>query len=243
MPGIGTLVNIATIFLGSLIGVFFNKLIPQKVKDTVIQGVGLAVILIGLSGAIRSNVFVDINNNFKLDSQYTLTLILSLVIGGAVGEIIDIEAHLDSFAKKFEQKLSFSGSFAQGFVTATLVFCVGAMAIVGSLEDGISHNPDTLIAKATLDGISSMIFSSTLGIGVMFSIFPVGIYQGLITFLAVFIAPFLTDAVIAQMSLVGSMLIFCIGLNMLNISKLKVGNLLPAIFMPPIFDLVLRLIK
>jgi len=160
--------------------------------------------------------------------------------------LIGIEKKLDAFAKFCESKFVKPGqtsTFAQGFVTATLVFCVGSMAIVGAFEDGINNNSDILFAKAVLDGVTAMIFASTMGIGVLFSAVVVGVYQGAITLLAVFVAPHLNDAVVTQISLVGSALIMCIGFNMLKITKIKVGNLLPAIFIPVIYYIILSLIQ
>ncbi|MCL2079642.1 MAG: DUF554 domain-containing protein [Oscillospiraceae bacterium] len=239
MIGIGTIVNAATILIGGLAGLILKKYLPKRIAETVMQGVGLAVIIIGISGAL-SSVFKIVDGG--ISSDHILLMIISLVIGGLIGELIGIEKRLDSFAVFCESKLKKPGSestFTQGFVTATLVFCVGSMAIVGSLEDGINKNSDILFAKSTLDAVTAMIFASTLGIGVLFSAIPVGVYQGTITILAISVAPYLSDTLITQMSLIGSVLIMAIGLNMLHISKIKTGNLLPAIFIPVLYQVIL----
>ncbi|NTV91635.1 MAG: DUF554 domain-containing protein, partial [Clostridiales bacterium] len=171
--------------------------------------------------------------------MYIMTMILSLIIGGVIGEFINIEDKLDKMGKWFQKKFAKEGSgFSEGFVTASLIFCVGAMAIVGSLEDGLTGNAGTLFAKSILDGIMSIVLASSFGIGVAFSAIPILVYQGGITLLAVWVKPWLTPEVISQMSLVGSALIFCIGVNMLEIKKMKVGNLLPAIFIPVIYYVI-----
>jgi len=207
--------------------------------DTVMQGIALAVVIIGINGALRS-AFTIVDG--IIISEYVLIMIISLALGALIGELLRIEDRLESFGIFCERKLTKpedNSTFAQGFVTATLVFCIGSMAIVGSLEDGMSGNSDTLIAKSVIDGIAAMIFASTMGIGVLFSAITVGLYQGTITLLAVFVAPFFSEIVIMQMSLVGSILIMSIGLNMLKIAKIKTGNLLPAIFIPAIYQLIM----
>lgn len=237
---LGTIVNVTTIIIGGAAGLVLKKFIAKRMTETVMQGVGLAVVIIGLSGAL-SAAFTVVNG--KISSEHTLLMIISLAIGALIGELMQIEGQLDAFAKFFENKLAKPGetsTFAQGFVTAVLVFCVGSMAIVGSLEDGINRNSGILFAKSALDGITAMIFASTMGIGVLFSAVAVGVYQGSITLLAIFVAPYLNDAVITQMSLIGSILIMGIGLNMLQIAKIKVGNLLPAIFIPVIYYILSR---
>ena len=235
---LGTIVNVIAVIIGTVIGMILKKILSRRITDTIMQGIGLATIIVGLSGAL-SAAFVIIEG--KISSEYILLMIVSLAVGGLIGELTGIEKKLDGFAKFCENKFTKSNdnsTFAQGLVSASLVFCVGSMAIVGSLEDGINHNSDILFAKSALDGIVAMIFASTMGIGVLFSAVIVGVYQGTLTLLAVFIEPYLNDIVITQMSLIGSVLIMGIGLNLLQISKIKVGNLLPAIFIPLIYYLI-----
>jgi uncharacterized membrane protein YqgA involved in biofilm formation len=232
---LGTVVNVAAIIAGGFAGVALKKVLSKRITDTVMQGVGLAVMIIGISGAIGAAFTVA---GGKIESSHTLLMIISLAVGAAVGELLKIESRLDSFANfcgnKFV-KTSETSTFAQGFVTATLVFCAGSMAIVGSLEDGVNGNSDILFAKSALDGIAAMVFASTMGIGVIFSAVSVGIYQGAITLLAIFVAPYLNEEVVTQMSLIGAVLIMSIGLNLLNIAKIKIGNLLPSVFIPVIY--------
>ena len=238
MIGIGTIVNVVTIAVGGAAGLFLRKIISKRITDTVLQGMGLAVIIVGIGGAL-SAAFSIVDGHIQTD--HILIMIISLAIGAVIGELIKIEGKLESFGRFCEKKIEKPGdtsTFAQGFVTATLVFCVGSMAIVGSLEDGINRNSDILFAKSTIDGITAMVFASTMGIGVLFSAVTVGIYQGTITLLSFFIAPYLSEIIITQMSLVGSVLIMSIGLNLLQVAKIKVGNMLPAIFIPLVYQLI-----
>lgn len=215
----GTIVNTVSIICGSLVGFALQKGIPEKYTRTIMQGVSLAVILVGISASLKSDAF--------------LLVILSLAIGGLIGEWIDIEGFLAGLGEKVQKRYSQPESnFTKGFVTASLVFCVGSMAILGSLESGLTQNHDILFAKSALDGITSLVFATTFGIGVMFSAIPVFLYQGAITMAAMGIKPFLVAEVVAQMTSVGGLLILSIGLNLLEIAKIRLGNLLPAIFIP-----------
>ena len=235
---LGTIVNVAAVIVGSAGGLVLKKVLSKRITETVMQGVGLAVMIIGLSGALGA-IFTVADG--ALSSNYIMLMIISLAVGALIGELLKIESRLDSFGKFIESKFAKAGetsTFAQGFVTATLIFCVGSMAIVGALEDGIHQNSTILFAKSTLDGITAMILASTMGIGVLFSAVTVGVYQGIITSLAIFAAPQLDEMVITQMSLIGSVLILAIGMNMLKIAKIKAGNLLPAIFIPIIYYII-----
>ncbi len=226
---LGTFVNCLAIIAGSMVGLLFKNGIPDRYNQTVMQAVGLAVLLVGLKTAIVSD---DL-----------LVIIISLALGALVGEWVGIEDRLERLGKFLETTFSKgSGGFAQGFVTASLIYCVGSMAIVGSLESGLSGNHATLFAKSCLDGIVSIILSSSLGLGVMFSAVPVLLYQGAITLMASVLKPLLVPAVIAQMSGVGGLLILGIGMNMLREKKIKVGNMLPAIFIPLVWFMVQRLL-
>lgn len=216
---LGTIVNSFAIILGGLVGALVNKGIKDEYKKTVMDGVGLAVVIIGIIGGI--------------ESKNIILVIISIVLGSIIGEVVGIEKKLDNLGNSLERKFGKDDSnFSKGFVTGSLVYCVGAMAIVGSLESGLSGDHSTLFAKSILDGISSIIFSSTLGIGVAFSAIPVLLYQGTITLLATFLKDFLSPDVITEMSAVGGILITAIGINILEIKKIKVGNMLPGIFIP-----------
>ncbi|MCK5542409.1 MAG: DUF554 domain-containing protein [Desulfobacterales bacterium] len=226
---LGTFVNIAAIIAGSLVGLVFKGRISDKYNKTIMQALSLGVILIGLKSAFKCNDFI--------------LIIISLALGSLIGELCKIECRLENTGNWLEKKISKkSGSFAVGFVTASLLFCVGAMAIVGSLESGLTGNHDTLFAKSTLDGIAAIIFSSTMGVGVLFSSISVLLYQGTITLTAVYIKPFLVPEVIVQMSSVGGLLIVGIGINMLGENKIKVGNMLPAVFIPLFYYIGMQII-
>ncbi len=219
---LGTVVNALAIIAGSLLGLLFSKGIADNYKEIIMSGVGLSVVLIGIKSALVSN---DL-----------MIVIFSVIIGAVLGEASRIEKRLEDLGKYLESKVtsksSDTSSFARGFVTASLVFCVGSMAIVGSLESGLTGNHQTLFAKSVLDGVTSIIFASAMGIGVMFSGAAVFLYQGLITMTAVVMKNFLVPETIEQMTSVGGLLIMAIGLNMLQITTIKVGNLVPAIFVP-----------
>lgn len=221
----GTIVNALAIIVGSLAGLLLSKGIPEKYKQIILSAVGLSVILIGIKSALVSD---------KL-----MVVIFSMIFGALIGEALAIERRLESFGKFLERKIarksSDSSSFARGFVTASLVFCVGSMAIVGSLESGLTGNHQTLFAKSVLDGFTSIVFASTMGLGVMFSSLAVFLYQGMITMTAMVIKSYLVPETIAQMTSVGGLLIMAIGLNMLKITTIRIGNMLPAIFLPLLY--------
>ena len=222
---LGTIVNTLSIIVGSLIGLFFKGKIPEKYSQTIMHGIGLAVVLIGIKTALNTDAI--------------LIVIISLVIGSIIGEFFRIEDRLDRLGiwigKRFSKK---DDPISKGFVSASLLFCVGAMAIVGAMESGLTGNHQTLFAKSTLDGISSIIFTSTMGIGVIFSSISVFIYQGFITVTASSIKPYLQPEVVSQMSAVGGLLIFAIGINLLDIKKIKIGNMLPAICIPLLYQVM-----
>lgn len=225
---LGTIVNSLAIIGGSLIGLLFNKGIPERYKNILMSGIGLSVMLIGLKSALVTS---DL-----------MVVIFSMIIGSLIGEALAIEDRLERFGKFLEKKMSSASgdtsAIGRGFVTASLVFCVGSMAIVGSLESGLTGNHQTLMAKSVLDGVTSIVFASAMGIGVIFSSVAVFLYQGLITISAGFLKGYLVPETIAQMTSVGGLLILAIGLNMLQITTLKIGNLLPAIFLPLIYFMV-----
>ena len=222
---IGTLINCAAIIAGSLVGLLLRRGMKESIAQTVMQGIGLSVILIGISGAITTG--------------NTLLVIVSMAIGGVAGSLIDIDGKMNRLGAWAQRKLTRgddeNNTFAKGFVTASLVYCVGAMAVVGALDSGIRGDHSTLIAKAMLDGVTAIVFSSSLGIGVMLSAVPVLVYQGAIALLGNAIAPLLSDVVVNEMSAVGGLLIMAIGVNMLLDKDIKVANLLPAILIPFIY--------
>ena len=234
MIGLGTIVNSTAIIAGGTAGALLKSGLPERFRDTVMQALGLSVVIIGMSGCLQG--IFSINASGSLDRQFIMLMIFSLVAGGVLGELLNIEHKLENMGKWLQVRFrSRNADFSEGFVAASLIYCVGAMAIVGSLEDGLTGCTSTLFAKAVLDGVSAIIFGTTMGIGVAFSAIPVFLYQGTLTLLAGLIRPWLTDTVILQTSLVGSVLIMAIGLNILEIKKIKVGNLLPAVFIPLVY--------
>lgn len=214
---LGTLVNAGAIVLGSFLGLLLKKGLPEKITDAIMKGVALCVLYIGLDGC--------------LEGDNALIAILSIVLGALVGTALDLDGWLCSLGDYMERKLQAGGgSFSTAFVTASLLFCVGAMAVVGSLQSGLTGNHTMLYTKSMLDGISSVVFAATLGPGVLMAGVAVLLYQGAITLLAQALAPVLNDAVVAEMTCVGSLLIIGLGLNMLGVTKLKVMNYVPAVF-------------
>lgn len=216
---IGTIINSITIALGCTIGLLLKGKITEKISTTIMNGLALCIIYIGISGSLKGTD--------------NILILVSIAVGALFGEIIDIDNWLNRLGNFIEKKVKNKDSelsISEGFVSASLIFCVGAMAIVGSLESGLKGDHTTLYAKSILDGVTSIIFSSTLGIGVMLSAVSVLIYQGSITLGANLVSAFLSDTLITNMSAIGSLLIIAIGLNMLKLTKIKVANLLPAIF-------------
>ncbi|HHV28191.1 DUF554 domain-containing protein [Acetivibrio mesophilus] len=237
----GSVVNAVVIIAGALLGMIIKGKLSERFKVIIMQALGLSVIIIGLSGTL-SAIF-RVSSDGTLENKDIMIMIIFLVVGSIIGEAINIEQKLNRFAEFIQKKIPGSGgNFSVGFVTATLLFCVGAMAIVGSLEEGLTGNADTLYAKSILDCISSFIFSATMGVGVLFSAIPVLLYQGSITLFAGALKPMLTPEVISQMSLVGNVLILGIGLNLLEIRSIKVANMLPAVFLPILYYLIRFLI-
>ena len=239
MVGLGTLANMAAIIIGSLLGLAFKGGLPQRFKDTIMNALGLAVMFIGISGALQGLLIV---NKDGIKTANVMLMIISLAVGAFLGELIDLETKLDHLGEFLKSSLKVRGekgqNFVEGFVSSSLLFCVGAMAIVGSLNDGLTGDASMLYAKALLDGTAAVFFASALGIGVLFSIIPLGIYQGLITLSAKFVEPFLSDRLILNISFIGSVLIFGIGINMIFGKKIKCGNILPAVLIPVVYEFI-----
>lgn len=242
MIGLGTLANMAAIIIGAAFGILLRGGLKQRFQETIMNALGLAVMFIGISGALQGLMLVSEQG---LETANIMLMIVSLAIGAFIGELIDLEARLDRMGVWIKNKLKVNGekgqNFVEGFVSSSLLFCIGAMAIIGSLQDGLSGDASMLYAKAFIDGTVAIFFASTLGIGVFFSIIPLGIYQGLITLSAKYIEPYLSEQMITNISFVGSILIFGIGINMIFGKKIKCGNLLPAVLIPVIYELVLKL--
>lgn len=219
---LGTIVNAAAIVLCSLVGTFLIKGIPERFESIIKKALGLSILYLGISGV--------------LENQRVMLLILSMVVGSVLGELLDIDRAMNRLGYWAEARMGLGeGAFAKGFITASLLFCTGSMAIVGSIQSGLSQNHEMLFAKSILDGITSFVLSSALGIGVLFSAVPVFLYQGAITLSASFVSVWLTPEIITEMSAVGSLLIVALSLNFLEVKAIKVANMIPAIFIPWIY--------
>ncbi|MGP4038982.1 DUF554 domain-containing protein [Gracilibacillus sp. D59] len=226
MALLGTLVNGLCIIIGTIIGLVFSN-IPERIKKTALQGIGLVVALIGIQMAIQAD--------------NVILILLSLLLGSIIGAGVHLEDKLNVIGEKLEKKVSKkeNGHLTEGFITATLIFVIGAMSIVGALDGGLRGDHEVLYTKAFLDGFMAMVLTSTLGYGVIFSVIPVVVYQGSIALLAVQINKWLPqqvlDGFISEMTAIGGLLILAIGLNILNITKIKIGDFLPAIIVFIIF--------
>ena len=220
---IATFINAGLVLLGSVIGLLFKNKISDRFSSVITQALALCVLGIGISNVLKSSD--------------TLCVIICLVLGTLIGEALKIEDRLDAAGELLRRKLikeDSSSRFTEGFVTATLLYCIGAMAITGSIEAGLNHNYSIIVSKGVIDGVTSITFAAAMGVGVAFSIIPLIIYQGAITLLASVVGPYLSDVVIAAMTATGGTLIIGLAINMLNIPnvKIRVGNMLPAIFLP-----------
>lgn len=228
MIGLGTIINTATIILGGLMGGLFGKRLTERYQDTLMKACGLCVIFLGIAGALEKMFTVA---DGKIASGGSMMMIASFAIGSLIGEWINIEHHMNRFGEWLKVKSGNSKDkiFVDAFVTASLTVCVGAMAIVGSIQDGILGDYNTLVMKAILDFVIICVMTVSMGKGCAFSAIPVAVFQGSITLLARAIEPIMTDAALDNLSLVGSMLIFCVGVNLVWDKKFKVANMLPAI--------------
>ena len=242
MHGLGTIINVAAILAGGFVGLFVKKGLNEKVLDSVMKAIGIAVMFVGISGALTG--LLKITDGGSIETSGTMLMIISLIVGTFIGELLKIEDRLESMGEKLKNavKVKDGGNFVEAFVTTTLIFCVGAMAIVGALQDGLTGDFSMLAAKSILDGIMALIIASTLGVGALFSIIPVFLYQGAITLLAEFISPILSEELILNLSYIGSALIFGIGVNQVFGKKIKTGNMLPALLIPILYEIFNKLI-
>lgn len=224
---LGTIVNTGAIIAGSLLGLLLKGGIPKRFDHIIMQAMALSVLCVGISGSLKS--------------EQTLLMIISLVVGGIIGEALDIDKALNKLGQKLEDSMG-KGNIAKGFISASLLFCVGSMAIVGSIQSGLEGKHDLLFIKSMMDGIVAILYTSTMGIGVIFSAAAIFIYQGTITLAAVFLGSVLAESQITDIGAIGSVLIIALGLNMLKITEIKVANLLPAVFIPMLYYIVSGLI-
>lgn len=228
MAGLGTIINAFGILLGGLAGLLFGKLIPQRCQETLSTVCGVSVLFIGISGAMEAMLTVE---GASIVSGKGMLVVVTLALGGLIGEALNIEALFERFGGWLKVKTGNARdrSFVDGFVTASLTVCIGAMAIVGAIQDGLMGDHSILATKAILDLIIIMVMTCSMGKGCIFSAIPVAVLQGGITALAQFIKPVMTDAALLDLSLIGSVLIFCVGINLVFGKKVRVANLLPAV--------------
>ncbi len=237
MTGMGTIINVAAIVCGGLLGIVGKRLMNDRLQDSLIRAAGLATLFIGIAGAMEKILYLE---DGTLSSQGSFMIVFSLALGALLGEMLNIELRLENFGEWLKQKSGNAGDtgFVHAFVTASFTVCIGAMAIVGSIQDGMLGDTSTLVMKAVLDFMIIMVMTASLGKGCIFSAIPVGLFQGSITALSTLIAPFMTDGTLHAISLIGSMLIFCVGVNLIWEKKFKVANMLPAILIAAIWGLV-----
>ncbi len=225
----GSFVNVGTVLLGGFLGLLLKKGLPERISDAVMKGLALCVLYIGISGCLKG--------------KNALVAVISVAVGAVIGSALDLDGKMNRLAKKVEKRLvktEGESRFAEGFTAAFLLFCVGAMTIVGSFSSGISHDYSTLITKAVIDGTAAVVLASAMGAGVLFSVVPLFLYQGSLTLLAGLISPYLNDYMISEITSVGSLLIIAIALNMLNLTKIKVMNYVPAVILPVVVCLVIK---
>lgn len=223
MVGTGTIVNVAAIAAGSLVGLVVGRGIKEKYQETVIYGLALCVILLGLQMALQGT--------------HILITIVSLVVGSIIGEALDIEDKLERVGQWLAQKVqkakgqgdADTDAFVEGFLSTSLLYCVGAMAIVGSIQDGLTGDATTLYTKSLIDGLSGIIYASNMGLGVLFSALSVGVYQGILTALAGFLGPYMSQTVVQEITASGGLMILGVGINMTKLLKIRVGNMLPGL--------------
>lgn len=230
MAGLGTIINVAGIIAGGFMGLLFGKKLTKRYQDTLMSANALCVLFLGIGGCMEEMLQITEEG---LSGTGTMMMIGCFAVGALIGEWMNIDYHMEQFGIWLKEKTKSEGdtAFVDGFVTASLTVCIGAMAVVGSIKDGIYGDYSILAAKAVLDLIIIMIMTSSMGKGCIFSAIPVGIFQGVITLLARLVEPLMTDQALSNLSLTGSMLIFCVGVNLIWGKKIKVANLLPSIFL------------
>lgn len=237
MIGLGTIINVVAILVGGVIGLVFSRAISARYQETLMQAIGVCILFVGIGGAVQEMMTVTAD---RLQSSGTMMIVISYAVGSLLGEWINLERRIEQFGSWLKVKTGNAREkrFVDGFVSASLTVCIGAMAVVGSIQDGISGNHSTLALKALLDMVIVCAMSASLGRGCLFSAIPVGIFQGMVTLLARAVQPVMTEAALANLSLTGSILIFCVGVNLLWEKKLKVANMLPSILIAVVYAFV-----
>ena len=236
MVGLGTIINTAAVVAGGLLGLLLKNGIAKKFETILMQALGLATIFIGAGGVLKYMLVVE---NGTVDTRGTMLLIFSLVIGCILGQWLDIESKMEVLGVKLKAavRIKNDNRFVEGFVTTSLIICVGAMAIVGAMQDGLSGDSSMLVAKALLDFALVAILASAYGVGPIFSAIPIFVYQGAITLIAMLFGTVISDALIGELSFVGSALIFCVGVNLVREKTFRVANMLPALLIPIFWEL------
>lgn len=217
---IGTLVNAAAVLVGAAVGLGFRKVLSEKLKEVSFQAIGLFTLFLGIKMAM------PISN--------LLVMVFSLMMGGIIGTYFDLDARINKSAERLKKKVGAKGLFTEGLVTAFVLFCLGSMTLLGALDEGLRADRDLIYTKSLLDGFSAIFLAATFGIGVAFSIVPLLVFQLSITLLAQYLAPYLSEYYISELSAVGGILILAIGLNLLGLTKVKVSNYLPALVLCPV---------
>ncbi len=237
MIGIGTLINTAAVVAGSGLGLCLNRGLKKELQGALMTGCGVATIFIGAAGTLQGMLSIE---NGVVETKGSMLLIFSLVLGTLLGEFIDIEKRMETLGEKLKELFRAKNDtrFVDGFVNTSLIICVGAMAIVGSIHDGLNGDATMLTAKSVLDFAIVIVLASTYGVGVMCSALAILVYEGCITLLAYFAGNFIHEALIADLSYVGSALIFCVGVNIAFGKKFRVGNMLPALLVPIVYELI-----
>lgn len=233
MVGLGTVINVACIVAGGIIGMLASSLVTERLQDALMKACGVCVMFVGIAGTLQRMLVAHLaaDGTVSLSSGGTVVLVASMAIGTVVGEAADIDGRFEGLGAWLRDRTGSSGdtSFVDGFVTASLTVCIGAMAIVGSIQDGLTGDWSTLALKGSLDAIIVCAMAASMGKGCIFSALPVGIFQGCVTALATLLHPIMTDAALANLSLVGSALIFCVGVNLVWPRTFKPANMLPAV--------------
>lgn len=235
----GTIINAIAVVGGSLIGLIFNRSLNKNLEISIQKALGIAIVVVGFNGIITNMITVKADGSISSNGE--LLLVVSLVLGMLIGEVLKIEDRMNSFGKVLEKRFKLE-SFSAGFLNASTIFCVGAMAIIGALQDGLTGDSSILIIKSTLDFTCAIVLAASLGIGVMFSAIPVIIYQGFISFLASYLNQILVGSLLNQVCMVGYAIILCIGINFIASTKTKTANLIPAIFIPVIYFFILKIL-
>lgn len=238
----GTLINAALILLGGIIGLVFKKAVSKQMEQSIHKATGIAVLIIGICGVLSAMLRADATG--KISSSGELILVVSLVVGTFIGELLKLEDRLNSGCRWIENKFKMS-NFASGFISATMIYCVGAMAIVGSINDGLLGDSSTLITKGILDGVTSVVLAASLGYGVLFSAVPILLYQGGMTLLAGLLDKVLVGDLLNNICMVGYALVMCIGVNFLYNSdkKIKTVNMLPSLLVPVVYAVILHIFE